>query len=98
MERITERRLDQLVAMISEELRWGGFIEEATQVVFDKGSRTYGRAFRIYTVGNGGGYSDKPLYLGDGFLGLTRREAWLSLRAILRTLEAVRHSTKEVTV
>lgn len=98
MERITEQRLDQLVAMISEELRWADLITSTTNVILEKGSKTYGRAYRLYTwdVEKGGGYSDKPLHLGDGFLGLTKREAWLSLRAILRTLEAVRHNTKEV--
>jgi hypothetical protein len=98
MERITERQLDQLVKMIAEEFRWAGLMPDETKVILDKGSKTYGRAYRLYTTGyegKGGGWSDKPLHLGDGFLGATKREAWLSLRAILRTLEAVRHSTKE---
>ena len=93
MERITDSRLDQLVTMIAEEFRWAGLLPEGVKVILDKGSKTYGRAYRLYTTGyenKGGGWSDKPLHLGDGFLGLTKREAWLTLRAILRTLEAVR--------
>jgi hypothetical protein len=92
MERTTDRQLEQLAKMISEELRWANLLPNETKVVLDKGSKTYGRAYRIYTTGYGdnGGYSDKPLHLGDGYLGTTKREAYLSLRAILRTLEAVR--------
>jgi uncharacterized protein (DUF736 family) len=92
MDRVTDYQLDQLAKMISEELRWAGLLPDATKVVLDKGSKTGGRAYRIFTTGYGvgSGWSDRPLHLGDGYLGLTKREAWLSLRAILRTLEAVR--------
>jgi len=92
MERTTDRQLEQLVKMISEEFKWANLLPNETKVILDKGSKTYGRAYRIYTTGYGAnsGYSDKPLHLGDGYLGITKREAWLSLRAILRTLEAVR--------
>ena len=31
---------------------------------------------------------------GDGFLGATKREAWIALRSILRTFEAVRSAKK----
>ena len=92
MERTTDRQLDQMVKMISEEFRWAGLLPDETKVILDKGSKQFGRAYRLYTAGYAGnsGYSDKPLHLGDGYLGLTKREAYLSLRAILRTLEAVR--------
>lgn len=94
MERTTDRQLDQLVEMIAQEFRWANLLPDETKIVLDKGSKTYGRAYRLYSTGYAGnsGYSDKPLYLGDGYLGLTKREAYLSLRAILRTLEAVRGS------
>lgn len=95
-ERVTAYQLEQLVKMISDELRWAGLLPESTKVILEQGSKTYGRAYRIYTVNydKGGGYSDSPLHLGDGFLGATKREAWLSLRAILRTFEAVRAGKK----
>ena len=91
MERTTERQLEQLVKMMTEEFRWANLLPAETKVVLDKGSKTYGRAYRLYTTGYEGnsGYSDKPLHLGDGYLGMTKSEAYLSLRAILRTLEAV---------
>ena len=92
MERTTDRQLEQLVEMIAQEFRWANLLPDETKVVVEHGSKTYGRAFRLYTTGYGSssGYSDKPLHLGDGYLGMTKREAYLSLRAILRTLEAVR--------
>lgn len=95
-ERITTHQLKQLVNMISEEMRWAGMLPQGTWVILEQGSKTYGRAYRIYTMNpnNGGGYSDSPLYLGDGFLGATKREAWIALRSILRTFEAVRSAKK----
>lgn len=93
-ERVTTHQLEQLVKMISEEMRWAGLLPESTKVVFEQGTKTYGRAYRIYTVNydKGGGYMDSPLHLGDGYLGMTKREAWIALRAILRTFEAVRRA------
>ena len=92
MERTTDRQLDQLIKMIADEFRWANLLPDETKVLLDKGSKTNGRAYRLYTTGyaNNSGWSDKPLHLGDGYLGITKREAYLSLRAILRTLEAVR--------
>lgn len=91
-ERITDKQLEGIVKMITEEFRWANLLPDETKIVFQKGSKNMGIAYRIYTAGYGenSGWSDKPLHLGDGFLGQTKREAWLSLRAILRTLEAVR--------
>jgi hypothetical protein len=93
-ERITDKQLEQIVQMITEEFRWANLLPNETKIVFQKGSKNMGHAYRIYSAGYGenSGWSDKPLHLGDGFLGQTKREAWLSLRAILRTLEAVRGS------
>ena len=92
MERTTDRQLDQLIKMIADEFRWPNLLPDETKELLDKGSKTNGRAYRLYTTGyaNNSGWSDKPLHLGDGYLGITKREAYLSLRAILRTLEAVR--------
>jgi hypothetical protein len=89
MERTTDRQLEQLVKMIAEEFRWANLLPDETKVVLDKGSKTNGRAYRLYTAGYGenGGYSDKPLRLGDGYLGLTKREAYLSLRAFCEHLK-----------
>ena len=94
MERTTERQLEKLVEMIAQEFKWAKLLPDETKIILEKGSKTYGRAFRLYSTGyeNNSGYSDKPLHLGDGFLGHTKHEAYLSLRAILRTLEAVRNA------
>ena len=91
-EKVTTYQLEQLVRMITEELKWAGMLPDSTKVILEQGSKTYGRAYRLYTVNydKQSGYSDSPLYLGDGFLGVTKREAWLSLRSILRAMEAVR--------
>jgi hypothetical protein len=88
---ITADRLKKLVTMIGEELRWLELMNDTDRMVLDEGSKTYGRAYRIYRCRkDSGAYSDSPLHLGDGYLGMTKREAYLSLVAILRTLEAVR--------
>lgn len=56
----------------------------------DEGSKTYGRAWRL----NGSGGSKyqtahfDPLRLGSGFLGATKREAWIALRGIEAALRA----------
>lgn len=92
MDRITNDRLENLAKMIGEELRWLNMIDEKKKLVLDHGSKHLGRAFRLYTHEDGQGYSDRPLSLGDGYLGQTKREAFLTLVGILRALEAVRRN------
>lgn len=56
----------------------------------EEGSATYGRAWRLYASG-GSKYQTAhfdPLHLGSGYLGTTKREAYLALRAIVAALEA----------
>jgi hypothetical protein len=58
----------------------------------EEGSATYGRAFRLYASG-GSKYQTAhydPLHLGSGYLGSTKREAYLALRGIVSALEAKR--------
>lgn len=63
----------------------------------DEGSPTYGRAWRL----NGSGGSKyqtahfDPFHLGSGFLGATKREAWLALRTLESGLHAVKVSKKQ---
>jgi hypothetical protein len=63
MERTTERQLEKLVEMIAQEFRWAKLLPDETKIILEKGSKTYGRAFRLYSTGyeNNSGYSDKPL-------------------------------------
>lgn len=88
--RVTNEQFRQMAGMITEELRWAGMIPDGDRMVIEIGSKQYGRAYRLYRVANeGGGYSDSPLHLGDGFLGMTGDSAYRTAVGILRTLEAV---------
>ena len=56
----------------------------------EEGSATYGRAYRLYASGGSRyrtGHFD-PLHMGDGYLGGTKREAYVALRGIVAALEA----------
>lgn len=92
MARVSDDTLRNYGVKIEEEMRALGLIDDVTVVVVEIGSKTYGRAFRLYTknVQGGGGLSDAPLHLGDGFLGLTSGEARQSLRMIYLSLQAAR--------
>lgn len=91
-ERVTLDRLRSLVKMIEQELKWAGAIGWGDRMHLDEGSKTYGRAFRLNRIREGEtGHTDSPLYLGMGYLGSTRREAWLSLIGLLRGLECARN-------
>lgn len=91
MARVKEDTLRTYGVRIEEEMRALGIIDDITMVVVEMGSKTYGRAYRLYTKNvQGGGLSDAPLHLGDGFLGLTSGEARQSLRMLHRALMAAR--------
>ena len=76
---------------IQEEMQELGMLPKDHRVVVEMGTKTYGRAFRIYTRDiHSGGLSDHPLHLGDGFLGMTSGEALQSLRCIYYALHAAR--------
>jgi hypothetical protein len=92
MARIPDKFLQGAVKGIEDDMRELGMIAQDERVIVEIGSKTYGRAFRLYTTGKGGttGLSDSPLHLGDGFLGMTSEQALTSLRCIVRTLEAVK--------
>lgn len=90
MARVTGGQLQQVTGSIEHLLRTLGMIGDGDRMVIEIGSKTYGRAFRIYRVGEGStGLSDAPLHLGDGFLGLTSTDALRSLRMIRCTLSSV---------
>ena len=76
-----------------------GLIPEGMQVGLDHGSKTYGRAFRVYLTGvraedgsypQGSGHGRPPA--GDDFLGMTKRDAFEALADRARTLEDVAHA------
>jgi len=92
MARVAEKFLLSAGRAIEDDMRALGMISQDERVVVEMGTKTYGRAFRLYTTGKNGttGLSDSPLHLGYGFLGMTSGEAMTTLRGIVRTLEAVR--------
>ena len=89
MARVTGGQLQQVTGSIEHLLRTLGMIGDGDRMVVEIGSKTYGRAFRIYRQGVNTGLSDAPLHLGDGFLGLTSTDALRSLRMIRCTLSSV---------
>lgn len=91
MARVSDDTLRKYGESIEKEMRALGLIDDVTIVVVEIGSKTYGRAYRLYTKNvHGGGLSDAPLHLGDGFLGLTSGEARQSMRMIYLSLQAAR--------
>ena len=61
---------------------------EFPHLVLDEGSPTYGRAWRLNGQG-GSRYKTAhfdPLHLGSGYLGSTKREAYVALRSLLNGL------------
>lgn len=83
--RHTLKELLSLTARISNYADTLGIIDQSRgeRIGLDEGSATYGRAFRLFSTGKDGhtGHGD-PFHLGSGFLGMTKSEAWLSLRAL----------------
>jgi hypothetical protein len=76
-----------------------GLIPEGMRVGLDYGSKTYGRAFRVYLTGvraedgsypQGSGHGRPPA--GDDFLGMTKREAFNALADRARALEDVAYA------
>lgn len=93
MARVSDNTLRNYGESIENEMRALGLIDDATMVVVQIGSKTYGRAYRLFTKNvQGGGLSDAPLHLGDGFLGQTSGEARQSMRMIFLSLKAARHA------
>lgn len=90
MARMTMKEAETWAERITDEMVMLGLIHRDDSMTVEVGSKTYGRAFRLYRKPfNEGGLSDWPLHLGDGFLGLTSDEARTTLRGILYTLEAI---------
>ena len=70
---------------------------EMPHLYLEEGTQTYGRAWRLYGVG-GTKYQTGTydvFHLGDGYLGWTKNEAQLSLRAIMSTLDRISDVRRE---
>lgn len=94
--RATHDTLRKAGEMITEEMHELGMLDKSERMTVEVGSKTYGRAYRIYRTGDKVGLSDAPLHLGDGFLGMTSGEAYRCLVVLLRTLQAVRISRPQL--
>jgi hypothetical protein len=93
-DRITSADLKQALQNHVDTLARCGITYEG-RLGIDEGSKTYGRAFRLYLTGymvpddNGGvrpttGHGRPPV--GDDFLGMTRAEAYETLQARTRAI------------
>lgn len=83
--RTTLKDLERLVERVAAYSATLGIIspDRGERLGLDQGSATYGRAWRIFSTGLDGntGHSD-PFGLSSGYLGWSKAEAWLSLRAL----------------
>ena len=70
---------------------------EMPHLYLEEGTQTYGRAWRLYGVGGSkyqtGSYD--VFFLSSGYVGWTKNEVELSLRAIRSTLDRVAESRRE---
>ena len=90
MDRISNADVKSRLVAVENRLRDLGILEGDARLILQTGGEGY--AYRLYSTGgsNGSGWSSAPLHLsGDGFLGKTKREAWVSLRIMDDLLWAV---------
>ena len=105
-DRITNRDLEAMLGRYVRACEAHGLIPEGYRVGLDHGSKTYGRAFRVYLQGspvhnedggydwpNGSGHHNPPA--GGDFLGMTKREAYDRLADRARVLEDVAYARRQ---
>lgn len=83
MQRITMDDLNAQLALYGLLLRELGIDSEGIALI--EGSKKYGNSFKLVRIVEGGGHSDVPGAY-NGFLGWTKREAYMTMSAITRTL------------
>lgn len=92
-ERITNEDLDQALKVHNDVLRHHGLLSDpAAKLGLDHGSKTYGRAFRLfvtYTDDRPGWSGHHRPPVGDDFLGMTKRDAYEALTARTRHISDV---------
>lgn len=90
MERITNEDLRIMLERYQRALDSLGIeLGEGERIGLDHGSKTYGRAFRLFLTGVDGGTGHHNPPVGDDFLGMTKREAFETLAERCRTMEDV---------
>lgn len=86
------RRLVDRVSDLAAHLLEGEHAHDvsgAPRFILEEGSATYGRCYRLVATGGtkyGTGHWD-PIGLGSGYLGHTKREAFLTLRGLVNGLQ-----------
>lgn len=96
---VTDKDLDAVLARYVRACKRLDLIPEGMRVGLDHGSKTYGRAFRVYLTGiraedgsypQGSGHRQPPA--GRDFLGMTKREAFNVLAERAWALEDVAYA------
>lgn len=90
-ERTTAQQVRSLAHHVGQLARDAGVLteEQSRSVVVQEGSATYGRAWRLYLVGNHAAMFPFPGSNGDGYLGMSKAEAWHTLSTMRNVLAAV---------
>jgi hypothetical protein len=85
--RITNADLDRALTAHAETLDRYGLLPETARIGLDHGSKTYGRAFRLFVTYT----DDRPSWsahhrppIGDDYLGMTKAEAYGALTSRTR--------------
>jgi len=91
--KVKEETLRLVVTNLEGEMREAGLLAQSEWLGLDIGSKTYGRAYRLYVrrLEDSAHHAD-PIGLGAGFIGMTSGEAYQALLLITRTLAAVRYA------
>lgn len=99
-DRITDNDLDIMLARYARALDGLRItLNDGERIGLDHGSKTYGRAFRLFVTGEYRedgtrctGHSRPPV--GDDYLGMTKREAFDTLADRCRVMEDVAYVTR----
>lgn len=87
-ERITTKDVEGLFESVRKLASDAG-VTEAENWRIDKGSKTYGRAWRVWLWKDDGTYAHYSAALGTDYLGMTARETYASLQQLRSAFLAV---------
>lgn len=89
-ERVTMKTLEGLV-----EIYANYFYKDGCKAVLFEGSKTNGRAFRLFWVDERGGQLSFPGTMHNGYLGMTGREAYDALSIMVRVIQDFHYEQQE---
>jgi hypothetical protein len=91
LSRTTTADLTRRMASLADELRTAGMDSSSLQL--EQGSKTYGRAFRLYLRdAQSGGLRTVPGLYAGGYLGMTKGEAAQSLDMLAAGVRLAQHA------